>query len=98
RSYGDWSSDVCSSDLIEVIDPNDPDQGYSIEDAEAGVIYRPCGWGQTMALMAWGWQAYSSQYILPGGTNALRYTVTYTAGYFLRSEERRVGKVCRVRT
>lgn len=56
---------------------------YAIEDPEAGVLYNPVGWGQTAALMSWGWQAYSSRYILPGGTSTLRYSVTYTAGYLL---------------
>jgi hypothetical protein len=67
----------------EVLNPLDPDQGYSIEDADAGALFRPCGWGQTVALLSWGWESYSSRYILPGGTQTLRYTVTYTAGYFL---------------
>ena len=71
----------------EVLDPLDPDQGYSIEDADAGALYRPCGWGQTVALLSWGWESYSSRYILPGGTQSLRYTVTYTAGYFLPIQE-----------
>jgi hypothetical protein len=59
------------------------DDAYAIEDAEAGVLYNPAGWGQTVALMSWGWHAYGSRYILPGGTQTLRYTVTYTAGYLL---------------
>jgi hypothetical protein len=59
------------------------DDSYAIEDAEAGALYNPAGWGPTVAMMAWGWQAYSSRYILPGGTSTLRYTVTYTAGYRL---------------
>src|SRR6185437_5434891 len=71
----------------EVLDPLDPDQGYSIEDAEAGALYRACGWGQTVALLSWGWESYASRYILPGGTQTLRYTVTYTAGYFLPIQE-----------
>jgi hypothetical protein len=55
---------------------------YSIEDAEAGAVYRANGWGRTGGLRMWGTEAYSSGYILPGmGTQ--RYTVTYTAGYVL---------------
>lgn len=61
----------------------DPGQGYWIEDAEAGAIYRPCGWGQTVALLSWGWEAYASRYILPGGASTFRYTVTYIAGYLM---------------
>lgn len=67
----------------EVVNPLDPDQGYSIEDGDAGALFRPCGWGQTVNLLSWGWEAYGSRYILPGGTQTLRYTVTYTAGYIL---------------
>lgn len=63
------------------------DEGYMIEDAEAGALFRPEGWGQTVAMLSWGWEAYASQYILPGGTQTLRYTVTYTAGYLLPIEQ-----------
>lgn len=71
----------------EVVNPTDPDQGYSIEDSDAGALFRPCGWGQTVALLSWGWEAYGSRYILPGGTQTLRYTVTYTAGYLLPGQQ-----------
>lgn len=55
---------------------------YSIEDADAGALYRLNGWGRSGGLLAWGTEAYASGYILPGqGTQ--RYTVTYTAGYVL---------------
>ena len=74
---------------IDPSNPNDPNltDGYYVEDARVGAIYRPAGWGQTVALMSWGWEAYSSRYILPGGTSTLRYTITYTAGYRLPIEE-----------
>ena len=61
-------------------------EGYSIEDAEAGALRREEGWGQNTNLREWGWEAYGSRYILPGGTQTLRYTVTYTAGYQLPIE------------
>jgi hypothetical protein len=79
-------------DLLTPIDPTNPadpalTDGYYVEDAEAGAIYRPGGWGQSLSLMSWGWQAYSSRYILPGGTMTLRYTVTYSAGYVLPGQQ-----------
>jgi hypothetical protein len=69
----------------EVLSPLQPgtSEGYAIEDAEAGALFRAEGWGQSVALLSWGWEAYGSRYILPGGTNTLRYTVTYWAGYLL---------------
>ncbi len=91
QTLGLFASPVLSVTQVlmdtEVVDPNESTEGYTIEDAEAGALYRPCGWGQTVALLSWGWQAYSSRYILPGGTNTLRYTVTYTAGYLLPIQE-----------
>ena len=75
----------------DLLDPTDPMDGYSIEDAEAGAVYRPAGWGQTVAMLSWGWEAYSSRYILPGGTSTLRYTVTYTAGYQLPNDAPTTG-------
>lgn len=64
----------------------DKDNGYSIEDQEAGALYRACGWSQSSGLLAWGSEAYSTRYILPGYTGTLRYTVTYQAGYALPSQ------------
>jgi hypothetical protein len=69
-------------EVIAAFDPS-TNEGWAIEDAEAGALFRPEGWGQSVALLSWGWQAYGSRYILPGGTNTLRYTVTYWAGYLL---------------
>jgi hypothetical protein len=73
----------------EVISPWSPgtNEGYLIDDAEAGALFRPEGWGQTVATLSWGWEAYGSRYILPGGTNTLRYTVTYWAGYLLPPQD-----------
>lgn len=79
------------TEVLAPLDPTDPatntQEGYYVEDGEAGAIYRAVGWGQTVAMLSWGWEAYASRYILPGGTNVLRYTVTYTAGYFLPGQE-----------
>lgn len=58
---------------------------YSIEDAEAGALYRANGWGRSGGLRMWGTEAYSSGYILPGYQD-LRYSVTYQAGYALPDE------------
>jgi hypothetical protein len=58
---------------------------YSIEDADAGAVYRADGWGRSGGLRMWGTEAYSSGYILPGYRD-LRYSVTYRAGYLLPSD------------
>lgn len=61
----------------------DAESGYSIEDADAGALYRRVGWGRTSGLLGWGSEAYATGYILPGRGATLRYAVTYTAGYTL---------------
>jgi hypothetical protein len=58
---------------------------YSIEDAEAGALYRANGWGRSGGLRMWGTEAFSSGYILPGYQDR-RYSVTYQAGYLLPGE------------
>jgi hypothetical protein len=72
----------------EVLAPWQPGttEGYAVEDAEAGALFRAEGWGQTVATLSWGWESYGSRYILPGGTNTLRYTITYWAGYLLPAQ------------
>src|SRR5207248_5338294 len=86
RSYGDWSSDVCSSDLLLLVAPLCPRVTYAqvARSALIGrngvtcsfVIGREWGW-------RWGWKGFEgSDWKLPIGT-------------LLRSEERRVGKECR---
>jgi hypothetical protein len=58
---------------------------YSVEDKEAGALYRRNGWGRSGGLRMWGNEAFSSGYILPGYQDQ-RYTVTYRAGYLLPGE------------
>jgi len=58
---------------------------YSIEDAEAGALYRSDGWGASGGFRSWGTEAYASGYILPG-VSSLRYTVTYVGGYLLPNQ------------
>lgn len=58
---------------------------YSVEDADAGAVYRANGWGRSGGLRMWGTEAFSSGYILPGYQD-LRYSVTYVAGYVLPTE------------
>lgn len=62
-----------------------PTADYSVEDAEAGAVYRADGWGASGGYRMWGTEAFSSGYILPG-LSTLRYAVTYVAGYVLPSE------------
>src|SRR5207248_4317808 len=93
RSYGDWSSDVCSSDLFLIA----ADPALTIEDALAGLR---TGVG-TLAKLA----QRKNDGTLDG---TLRGFVRDFAYFLLRScidrpcnerrsEERRVGKECRTR-
>src|SRR5438094_6270299 len=67
RSYGDWSSDVCSSDLTE---------NAGFEPVPSNLL------GEVV-------RAIRTRKGLP--------PEPYDAAYYVRSEERRVGKECRSR-
>jgi hypothetical protein len=69
----------------EALDPTDVTEGFAIEDAGAGVLYRAAGWHRSPSLLMWGAQVSASGYVLPSAT-LLRYTVTYTAGYLLPAQ------------
>src|SRR5207248_4708338 len=78
RSYGDWSSDVCSSDLSSLycssLPGSDPQQQYN-EEAQRDW---PCVYGQ---------------HILPASQKqARRVEGLWITASQARSEERRVGK------
>src|SRR5206468_8170441 len=90
RSDRDWSSDVCSSDLIEEgkLSPFDPVAKF-IPAFEAARVYRT---GPAAAFVT----APATEPML------VWHLLTHTSGltygfYFTRSEERRVGKECRYR-
>lgn len=59
------------------------DTDFTIEERESSALYKPGGWGRTGGLRAWGVEAFSSGYILPGLAATMRYIVTYTAGWVL---------------
>src|SRR5207248_4025749 len=90
RSYGDWSSDVCSSDLLL------PQLGQLRSVSEEGG--RPCL--ASYASSRWSarnrlWQDWHS---VSGSTNSAMWPdATQTSRARIRSEERRVGKECRSR-
>src|SRR5207248_8288633 len=81
RSYGDWSSDVCSSDLL-LLRYSDPTQGkILINDIDL----------REVCLQDWLAQiGYISQ-----TSRIFDGTIRDNVLYGLRSEERRVGKECR---
>lgn len=75
--------------VTEVLEDSLPITDYSIEDAEAGALYREQGWRAQYGASGYGgWDtaAYASGYILPGGQAAQRYIVTYRAGYGLPND------------
>lgn len=72
-------------EVTEVTEDGTAITDYSVEDAEAGALYRQVGWGRSGGLRMWGTEAFSSGYILPGYQDQ-RYSVTYRAGYLLPSD------------
>src|SRR5256885_16915062 len=82
RLQGDWSSDVCSSDLGRAL----PVAGIA-GDQQAALIGQAC-FGPGMAKSTYGTGCFL---LLNTGE------VAVTSGNRMRSEERRVGKECRSR-
>src|SRR5207248_8229253 len=95
RSYGDWSSDVCSSDLV-----------YRADAA----VMAACGWSSTLtfhnsfpvaastAYMFAAWspnQAVNPPSVRSPSVMALLIPASTSMCQKMRSEERRVGKGCR---
>jgi hypothetical protein len=72
-------------EVTEVTEDGTAITDWLIEDAEAGALYRPSGWGISGGLRMWGTEAFASGYILPGYRDQ-RYSVTYRAGYLLPSD------------
>src|SRR5207248_5771050 len=86
RSYGDWSSDVCSSDLSS---HQDHLKLASLLFACATVLLAPAAHAQT-----WAWDDGTVPYVqtpMEIVERMLRMAEVH------RSEERRVGKECRSR-
>jgi hypothetical protein len=77
--------------VTSVLEDSEPFTDYSVEDAEAGALYRVAGWRRGLGIFGnggfggGGWDsiAYASGYILPGGQAEQRFIVTYRAGYVL---------------
>src|SRR5207248_3868749 len=81
RSYGDWSSDVCSSDLHETLQAEAvPLRGFFETPTIAGLA------ALTVACEA-----------RPGQTEKIAKFLQQLDAMSPRSEERRVGKECRTR-
>lgn len=73
-------------EVTSVTEDGDAIADFSVEDREAGALYRAVGWGRTGGMRMWGTEAFASGYILPGVGASLRYSVTYRAGYALPGE------------
>src|SRR5207248_6190236 len=82
RSYGDWSSDVCSSDLysVDVLSTPEPAKIEELDPKVYGVIVEDEG-GARRGLLLPDLQGIE--------------TVSQQVEIAARSEERRVGKECR---
>src|SRR3546814_17644550 len=82
---GDWSSDVCSSDLIFLFDPVERLRALDILEPEIGIVVLRrggCDGGYGTAEGKRGEAGADHSIISPG------------VWWALRSEERRVGKEC----
>src|SRR5207248_6534456 len=84
RSYGDWSSDVCSSDLIS------PERRYE-QLRRSRSQFRFSLFSATLPKP-------SSISLLTGALHLQPLYAKPSHQFDRRSEERRVGKVCRSRT
>src|SRR5207248_5441924 len=87
RSYGDWSSDVCSSDL-KPIGP------LGIEIVTTSIPNGPIGFAQRVPFIAispWSKGGYVNSQVFDHTS-----VVQFIEKHF-RSEERRVGKECESR-
>src|SRR5207248_3667540 len=87
RSYGDWSSDVCSSDLADQV-------GWrNIRDARTGVEFKPRAKWLVSGIYHNYWLASATDALYSTAGAVVARSVNGTAGTHVgRSEERRVGK------
>src|SRR5207248_8232034 len=93
RSYGDWSSDVCSSDLIG--DMGDDDSDTPALHAAVAVKLFPDGHEEPIRnASVSGLTAASFKSIVAASQSRTVYTSPF---HSVRSEERRVGKESRAR-
>src|SRR5207248_4226603 len=90
RSYGDWSSDVCSSDL-------DADLSKAIKAGAKGYLLKDAPRDELLACIR---KVHSGETVIPPSL-VTKLTAGLSAESVtdreLRSEERRVGKECRSR-
>src|SRR5207248_8295040 len=80
RSYGDWSSDVCSSDLLTVAVYESPAFAVRVEIVSLAVA---------------GTRVPAASIRGAGFAATGFFTGAFFSGAGFRSEERRVGKECR---
>jgi hypothetical protein len=64
-----------------VVCDSDPIVDFTVDDAEAGTLYRQVGWS-AKGWIGWDVEPYALQ-----GTGTPRYTVTYDAGYILPGDD-----------
>src|SRR5699024_11723939 len=95
RSKRDWSSDVCSSDLVEGLTVEGDILTATVEGVIPGSYINASGYF-TAILIGFLSSILFSKLMLKDWTIKLPETVPPAiAQPFLRSEERRVGKECR---
>src|SRR5207248_5600979 len=95
RSYGDWSSDVCSSDLLTFGSANITGlaaEGFFLYTMDTANVLRVIDTSGDV-MVARGSVSLSAG----GGKLFIGNGTAYVAAANYRSEERRVGKECRVR-
>src|SRR5207248_4165597 len=94
RSYGDWSSDVCSSDLLPGVSGSDA-QGFVGHEARCDAGSTPAAAIRTSQSLAVVCQTGSGSYYYHGERLREGANVRLANAVPNRSEERRVGKEVR---
>src|SRR5207248_6416509 len=87
RSYGDWSSDVCSSDLVQIA------QACAVSDAQVRRDLAALG---NLGQRGIGYDAHELAAAIRAalGIDRTWRAILVGVGNLARSEERRVGKEC----
>src|SRR5690606_39962842 len=87
----DWSSDVCSSDLMKVEALPVIEGNYNLQNYDE--MYANFNWSEAEKSFSW----YETGRVNMAYEAIDRHTETFRKNKVARSEERRVGKECRCR-
>src|SRR5690606_40396823 len=89
RFSRDWSSDVCSSDLVWIIGNTAANLAAQNKTTGFDFLWKTAGFDISFTLLPWSRSSYYWEAFLVGLLNTL---LVAFIGIVFRSEERRVGK------